>query len=97
MKIVFGIKVKDVDCDFRLVRRSVFNKVILTRNTGVICVEMMRRFQDANLRFAEVGVHHFFRVYGKSQIFNFPRLFRILVSLIGLWFELIILHRKERS
>src|SRR3989338_4840617 len=37
VKIMFCLKVKDVDCDFRLIRASVFNKVMLGSNSGVIC------------------------------------------------------------
>lgn len=96
MKFAFGIRVKDVDCDFRLIRRRVFEKVCLEQSSGVICVEMIRKFQDAGLRFAEVGVNHYFRAYGKSQIFNFRRLAKVMVNLIGLWFELIILQRGKR-
>jgi hypothetical protein len=45
---------------------------------------------------AQVPVHHFHRSYGKSQFFNFPRVFRTLVDLTRLWFELVVrrLHMK---
>ena len=42
IKFAFGLKLKDVDCDFRLMRREVFERVQLTSNSGVICVELMR-------------------------------------------------------
>ena len=39
VKLLFGLKVRDVDCDFRLLRRSIFEQVTLemcksTGNTG---------------------------------------------------------------
>ena len=37
----FGFRVRDVDCDFRLVRKSVFDRIELHRNSGVICLEMV--------------------------------------------------------
>lgn len=97
IKFAFAIKVKDVDCDFRLVRKKVFEKVRLEHDSGVICVEMIKKFQDAGFRFAEIGVHHYFRVYGKSQIFNFKRLANVLVNLVQLWFELVILRRGKKK
>lgn len=97
IKLAFGIKIKDVDCDFRLIRKKVFDKVTLVHNSGVICVEMMKKFQDAGFRFAETGVHHYFRVYGKSQIFNFRRLAKVLISLVQLWFELVIFRKGART
>jgi glycosyltransferase involved in cell wall biosynthesis len=90
VKLAFGLRLRDVDCDFRLLRRSVFEKVHLTRSSGVICVELMKKVQDHGYRIAEVPVHHFHRSYGKSQFFNFPRVARTLVDLARLWWELVV-------
>ncbi|MCL5957698.1 MAG: glycosyltransferase family 2 protein [Chloroflexi bacterium] len=93
VKLAFGLKIRDVDCDFRLIRRSVFDKVELRSNSGTICLEMVRKMQDAGFTFVEVPVHHFHRAYGKSQFFNFPRLLHTFVNLVQLWWELEIQHR----
>ena len=90
VKIAFGLGLRDVDCDFRLMRRTVFDKVRLTRSSGVICVELMKKVQDHGFRVAEVPVHHYHRSYGKSQFFNFPRVGRTLVDLSRLWLELVV-------
>ena len=93
VKLAFGLRLRDVDCDFRLMRRSIFDKVRLNRSSGVICVELMKKVQDHGFRIAEVPVHHFHRSYGKSQFFNFPRVARTLLDLANLWRELVV--RKE--
>ncbi len=90
VKTAFGLKVRDTDCDFRLFRRTVFDKVRLERNSGVICVEMMKKVQDAGFTIAQVPVSHFHRAYGHSQFFNFSRVFRVGVDLIKLWRELVL-------
>lgn len=90
VRTAFGLKVRDVDCDFRLFRRSVFDKVRLERDSGVICVEMMKKVQDAGFNIAQVPVSHFHRAYGVSQFFNFPRVFRVGLDLIALWRELVL-------
>jgi glycosyltransferase involved in cell wall biosynthesis len=90
VKLAFGLRLRDVDCDFRLVRKSVFAKVALTRSSGVICVELMKKVQDHGFRVAEVGVSHHHRSYGKSQFFNVPRVARTLVDLGQLWLELVV-------
>jgi len=95
VKLFFGLKVRDVDCDFRLIRRSAYRRVRLQSTSGTICVEMMRRFQDAGLTFAECPVHHFHRAYGKSQFFNFPRLFKTFADLMSLWWRLVV--KRERG
>ena len=89
-KLFFGLRLRDVDCDFRLMRRIIFDKVRLESQSGVICVEMMKKFQDAGFSVVEVPVHHYFRAYGKSQFFNFRRIFRIGINLIQLWWKLVI-------
>jgi glycosyltransferase involved in cell wall biosynthesis len=96
VKIAFSLRLRDVDCDFRLMRRRVFEKVRLTRSSGVICVELMKKVQDHGFRIAEVPVHHFHRSYGKSQFFNFPRVFRTLVDLSKLWWELVARKRHRQ-
>lgn len=90
VKLLFGLTVRDVDCDFRLLRRAIFDKVTLTKNSGVICLEMMKKIQDAGFRIAEVPVHHFHRAYGKSQFFNFRRIFRTGIDVLKLWRELVV-------
>jgi len=93
VRFAFGLKLRDPDCDFRVMRRSIFDKIDLSSDSGVICVEMMKKIGDNNFRIAEVPVHHYHRAYGKSQFFNFRRLFRVGVDLTKLWFQLVI--RKE--
>ncbi|HVR71708.1 MAG TPA: glycosyltransferase family 2 protein [Vicinamibacteria bacterium] len=93
VRAMFGLRLRDVDCDFRLMRRRVFDKVVLTRSSGVICVELMKKVQDHGFRIAEVPVHHFHRSYGRSQFFNFARVGRTLLDLARLWVELVV--RKE--
>jgi glycosyltransferase involved in cell wall biosynthesis len=90
VRTAFGLRLHDVDCDFRLMRRDVFRKVLLTRSSGVICVELMKKVQDHGFRIAEVPVHHYHRSYGKSQFFNFPRVAKTLVDLTRLWLELVV-------
>src|SRR5665213_2675031 len=40
---LFGLRVRDVDCDFRLMRRSIFERINLEKTSGVICLEMMKK------------------------------------------------------
>jgi glycosyltransferase involved in cell wall biosynthesis len=93
VKILFGLKVRDVDCDFRLMRRSIFDTVHLEKNSGVICLEIMKKITDGGFRIVEVPVHHYHRAHGKSQFFNFRRLFRTAIDVFKLWFALVI--RRE--
>lgn len=99
VKLLFGLQVRDVDCDFRLMRRTIFERVTLEKNSGVICLEMMKKIQDAGFRIAEVPVHHYHRAYGRSQFFNFGRLMKTGVDVGRLWIELVIRrdHLRRRA
>jgi len=90
VKLLFGLTVRDVDCDFRLMRRAIFERVTLTKNSGVICLEMMKKIQDAGFTIAEAPVHHFHRAYGKSQFFNVRRVARTAVDVLKLWWALVV-------
>jgi glycosyltransferase involved in cell wall biosynthesis len=96
-KLAFGLRLRDVDCDFRLMRRAVFDKVHLESSSGVICVEMMKKIQDAGFVIAEVPVHHYHRVYGRSQFFNFSRTFRVGLDLMRLWVKLVLQAKQGKD
>ena len=90
MRLLFNFHVRDVDCDFRLVRRSVFDVVTLEHSSGVICLELVKKLELAGFRFAEYPVHHYHRTYGRSQFFRVGRLARVAVNIARLWWELMV-------
>jgi glycosyltransferase involved in cell wall biosynthesis len=89
VKLAFGLATPDVDCDFRLVRRSVFDDIRLTRDTGLICVELVAKIEKSGRTVHYVPVHHFHRLHGKSQFFNVRRVGQVGLGLGRLWWELI--------
>lgn len=90
VRIMFGLRMKDVDCDFRLFRREIFDDLELESDSGVICVEMMKKIQDAGYRMREVSVHHYNREHGVSQFFNFPRIWATGMGLLKQWWTLVL-------
>ena len=97
VKLLFGLKLRDVDCDFRLMRRTIFDRVPLEKSSGVICLEMMKKIQDAKFRIVEVPVHHYHRAFGRSEFFNVRRLARTAVDVMRLWVALIIFRQHRRA
>lgn len=93
VKLLFNLKVRDTDCDFRIFRRKLIIDRPLTSTTGVICVEMMRSFDRAGARFVEFPVHHYFRPSGKSQFFRLPAIARSARQLLTLWWHTVIRGR----
>jgi glycosyltransferase involved in cell wall biosynthesis len=93
IRMLFGLRMRDVDCDFRLMRRNIFDAIELTSTSGTICAEMMTKVQRAGYRMVEVPVHHYERAHGKSQFFNFPRLVSVAWQLAGLWWREVVCVR----
>jgi glycosyltransferase involved in cell wall biosynthesis len=91
--LFFGLEIRDTDCDFRLIRKAMLDKVELEHTSGAITVELVKKLQDAGAVFTEVGVHHYRRVYGTSEFFTLPAVAQTLLDLAGLWLELVVLRR----
>jgi glycosyltransferase involved in cell wall biosynthesis len=93
VKVMFGLHIRDTDCDFRLIRRRALDRITLVHETGVICVEMVRKLQDSGARFTEVGVHHYRRMHGSSEFFRVGAIVGTLRDLAGLWVQMVVLRR----
>jgi glycosyltransferase involved in cell wall biosynthesis len=90
IRFCFRLAVRDVDCDFRLVRRDVFRRFRLTEDSGLICVELMAKIHRTRCRIREVPVHHYHRLHGKSQFFNLRRVGRVFLGMAGLWWRIFV-------
>jgi glycosyltransferase involved in cell wall biosynthesis len=90
MRLLFHLHIRDVDCDFRLFRRSLLKDAPLTFDSGVICVEMIKKFESRGSRIVEVPVHHYPRFHGSSEFFTFKHLRRIFGQLFVAWYKLVL-------
>ncbi len=94
VKLLLNVPIRDTDCDFRIIRRSIFEKVNLESDSGLICAEMIKKISDEGFKFQEVPVTHFWRTSGKSQFFNFRRTFRMGFGLLHIWYRLVVCKKK---
>jgi glycosyltransferase involved in cell wall biosynthesis len=94
MNRLFRLSLRDVDCDFRLFRRYIFQKISLESPSGVICVEMARKFDLAGFRMAEVPVSHYPRKYGRSEFFRFRHLLFTFCGLSKIWWNLVLFPKQ---
>ncbi|MBL8179647.1 MAG: glycosyltransferase family 2 protein [Bryobacterales bacterium] len=83
-RALFGVRIRDIDCDFRLIRRPLLDNLELSSTSGTICVELVRKLELSGWDVEEVGVHHYPRLHGRSQFFRLRSLFATLQQLIRL-------------
>jgi len=89
-RLIFRIHLRDIDCDFRLIRRSLLEEIHLSSTSGTICVELVRKLELTPYKVVEVGVHHHPRLHGRSQFFRFRSLMTTLYQLAQLYLRLVI-------
>ncbi len=96
-RFLFGVRLRDVDCDFRLVRRALLEEIGLVSTSGTICVELVKKLEMSACRVVEVGVHHYPRLHGRSQFFRVRSLLITLYQLVSLYVQLVIAPKQHRS
>lgn len=89
-RLLFNVRIRDVDCDFRLIRREVLEDIQLTSTSGTICVELVRSIELSPWRVVETGVHHYPRLHGRSQFFRIRSLLTTLRQLTALYWRLVM-------
>ena len=91
-RLLFRIKIRDIDCDYRLIRRDLLERILLTSTSGTICVELVRKLELTGCGVVETGVHHYPRLHGRSQFFRVKSLLKTLVELLRLWVRVVVLR-----
>lgn len=87
---MFNLPIRDVDCDFRLMRRAKVQSIDLVSTSGVVCTELIYKLCAIGCRFAETPVHHYPRLHGQSQFFTLRRVARTGWDFLALWMKLVV-------
>ncbi len=88
VKLLFGFRVTDVDCAFKMVKRKVLDKIELTASGAMVSTELLARSHKAGFRFAEVGVTHLPRQAGTQTGAKFSVILRAFKELFKLYGKL---------
>ena len=89
---LFQLPIRDVDCDFRLLRRPALQQIELVSSSGIICVELVRKLHAAGSIFVEAPVHHYPRAHGRSEFFTLRGVARTVLDFSVLWWRLVVLR-----
>jgi glycosyltransferase involved in cell wall biosynthesis len=88
-RFLFRVRLRDIDCDFRLIRRSLIEHFDLKSTSGTICVELVKNIELYAPEVVEVPVHHYPRFHGRSQFFRVRSLMYTFVQLLRLYGRLV--------
>jgi len=88
VKMLFGFRVKDVDCAFKLVKRKVLDRVPLTASGAMISTELLARSHKEGFHFVEVGVTHYPRTAGTQTGANLKVILKAFKELFRLYQKL---------
>ena len=89
-RLIFGISLQDIDCDFRLIRKATLDRIQLSSTSGTICVELVKKIEMTGTRIVEISVTHRPRLYGRSQFFRLKSLATTLGQLLALHRQLVV-------
>ena len=96
-RLLFRLPIRDVDCDFRLIRRNLLQELNGLANSGAVCVELVHELRARGAVFAEVEVNHYPRLHGRSQFMTPARVMRTLYDFCVLWLKLVCRPKSFRS
>lgn len=85
-RFLFGVRLRDIDCDFRIFRRSLLENKPLRSSSGTICVELVKLLERSEMEVVELPVRHYPRLHGRSQFFRVKSLATTFVQLCRLYF-----------
>lgn len=64
--LVFSLKVRDVDCAFKLYRRTIFDRIKMESTGALIDTEILARAVRKGYTITQKGVHHYPRTAGRQ-------------------------------
>jgi glycosyltransferase involved in cell wall biosynthesis len=82
--LLFGLKVRDIDCAFKLYRREIFDHIELSSTGALIDAEILARAIRKGYRITQKGVHHYPRTAGAQTGAKFRVIFRAFKELFEL-------------
>lgn len=94
VRLLFGIRIRDIDCGFKLFRREFLESMELHAKGAMISTELMARLAGRGARIAEVEVSHLPRLAGEQSGANLKVIARAFKELFTLYGDLAAERRR---
>ncbi|MCL5784284.1 MAG: glycosyltransferase, partial [Patescibacteria group bacterium] len=87
---IFGLRLKDVDCGFKMVSKKVLEKIphLESQRGAMINAELAIKASKFGFKVGQVGVNHYPRLSGKPTGANLRVIIKSYVDLLKLWWKL---------
>ena len=84
--LLFGLRVRDIDCGFKLIRKEVIEKIpkLEAERGPFITTELLVKAKKAGFKITEIGVHHYPRKAGQATGTSLKVIFSAYSDLIRL-------------
>lgn len=88
--VFFGLRLKDVDCGFKMVKKEVIEKIprLESERGGMINAELAIKAKEAGFRIGQVGVTHYPRRAGRATGSQIKVIIKSFLDLARLWVKL---------
>jgi glycosyltransferase involved in cell wall biosynthesis len=86
--ILFGLRMRDIDCAFKILRADLLKDVQLTTPGALINTELLVRSKRRGANIVQVGVHHYPRHAGESSGGSPRVVLRAMGETVRLWVRL---------
>ncbi|MDD3925670.1 MAG: glycosyltransferase family 2 protein [bacterium] len=88
IRILFGLKVRDIDCAFKLFRRSLLEGLRLESDGALISAELLIKAMMSGCSMIQVGVHHFPRLAGEQTGANLKVILKAFIEIFKFYGKL---------
>lgn len=85
--LLFGVRLKDMDCAFKIYKRKVLDNIHFETVGALINTEIMLKAKMRGYSVREVGVSHFPRVSGEQSGASLPVIWRAFRETLQFWWK----------
>jgi glycosyltransferase involved in cell wall biosynthesis len=85
VNLLFGMKIKDIDCAFKLYKRRIFDDIKMESTGALINTEIFARARRKGYKIFQLGVHHYPRTAGKQTGAKLKVILRAFKELFALY------------
>ncbi len=82
--LLFGMKIRDIDCAFKLYKREIFDHIKVVSTGALIDAEILARAVRKGYRVTQQGIHHYPRTAGAQTGANLRVILRAFKELLRL-------------